>query len=372
MKVSLVLLASLLFTFSTMGEAVEPLVNFAEIDAVRAPYQRNVAALRANRDARVGQITRSYLANLERLQKETTARGDLDGALLVKAERERVQAADEPSADERKAMPAPLAAQRTRFEQEIGPIGVETRKQEETQTRSYLTALDTLQKRLTTQNQIDKALAVKRERDRVAASASVASAAPVATVGTGVVAPTAPTTGSGAKLDPALGDRIAAAVKGGSVLQTESSGEPGGGKDIPEEGALLVGFEFLETPGGGVRDVRSLRPIYLTKEGILAGKDRGKLEEVTDKVQARAGYAVGGVVTYHNTSRIQGIQVIFMKIDLRTGRLDMAPANAYKSKWFGSRGRGAGKQLGGDGRLVVGVYGKTGADADTIGLVQLQ
>ncbi len=86
---------------------------------------------------------------------------------------------------------------------------------------------------------------------------------------------------------------------------------------------------------------------------------------------ARAGYAVAGLQTYQNDFRIHGIQVIFAKIDTRTERLDMSPANSYKSKWTGSRDKGAPKQLGGDGRLIIGVYGKTGADADTIGLIQM-
>jgi hypothetical protein len=180
-----------------------------------------------------------------------------------------------------------------------------------------------------------------------------------------------PTTGAAARLEPALAERIAAAVKAGTCVKTESSEEPGGGSDIPENGALLVGFEFMETKGGGTPDVRSLRPTYLTRDGITPGKDRGKMEQVTDKVQARAGYAVGGLVTYQNPQRIQGIQVVFMKIDSRTGRLDVSPTNSYKSKWFGSKGKGSPKTLGGDGRFVVGVYGKTGADADTIGLVQM-
>jgi hypothetical protein len=98
----------------------------------------------------------------------------------------------------------------------------------------------------------------------------------------------------------------------------------------------------------------------------------GELPRVTDKVQARNGYAVAGIAVWHNKRRIGGMQLTFMKIDARTGKFDPNPVNAYKSKWFGSRpSRVKAKELGGDGRFVIGIYGKTGADADTIGLLQM-
>ena len=86
---------------------------------------------------------------------------------------------------------------------------------------------------------------------------------------------------------------------------------------------------------------------------------------------ARNGYAVAGLTAYHNKARIQGLQIVFMKIDTRTGRLDPNPTDTYRSKWFGTRGRGKPVELGGDGRLVIGVFGRSGADADSIGLVQM-
>lgn len=186
-----------------------------------------------------------------------------------------------------------------------------------------------------------------------------------------LIPPTAPTTGAGARLDAPLADKIAAAVTAHTYTLTISSEEPGGGQDIPNGGALLVGFEILNDHSKNMADVRSIRPYFLTRGAIAAGKDRGELPKVTDKIMARAGYAVAGLLTYQNDFRIQGIQVIFGKIDTRTGRLDVSPASSYKSKWTGTRDHGAPKQLGGDGRLVIGVYGKMGADADSIGLIQM-
>lgn len=173
------------------------------------------------------------------------------------------------------------------------------------------------------------------------------------------------------KLDPALATKIAGATGANSLTMTEASAEQGGSRDMPDSAGVLIGFEFLESKSYNLPDIRSLRAIYLTAEGAKEGKARGELATVTNKVLARAGYAVGGITVHHNESRIQGMQVIFMKINPATGKLDTSSATSYKSTWFGSRPRGKAKELGGDGRLVVGIFGKTGADCDTIGLIQM-
>lgn len=332
------------------------------LEALRAPYVRNITAIRAGRDARAATIDRSYVATLQRLQREATARGDLEGAIQVKAESERVAGGQDPTPTERRMMPAALTASRSRYETEREPIFAAARQQEAEQTRGYLAALDALQKRFTTINQLDKALAAKAERDRV-----MQESAPAAPNQLEIPIPTGT-----ARLDPALAERIAAAVKSKSYAKTESSDESSaGGHDIPEEGALLVGFEFREGKSEGLPDVQSVRPLFLTREGTVPGKDRGNMEKVTEKVVARNGYAVGGLMVWHNERRIGGIQAVFMKINAASGKLDTSPANSYKSTWFGSRPRGKAKVLGGKGSAIIGVFGKTGADADTIGLYEM-
>ena len=137
-----------------------------ELEALRAPYLRSVTGLRTARDARIAAMTKSYVTNLERLEKEITAHGDLNGAVQVKAELERLAAAKEPTVAERKVMPPALVALRHQYENECEPVLNYERQQEEQQTKSYLTALDGLLKRLTVENKVDKALLVKAERDK--------------------------------------------------------------------------------------------------------------------------------------------------------------------------------------------------------------
>ena len=237
-------------------------------------------------------------------------------------------------------------------------------------TRQYLTALDTLQRRLTAQNEVAKAAAVRAERVAVAA----ALPKELAPKGEEEKTPAestirASTVKAVGALDPALAEKIAAAVQSKNHARSENSrqvGETNGWADVPEDGGLLVGFEFFEV--GKEHRVRSLRPYFLTRQGIVAGKDRGKMENVSNKIIARAGYAVGGLLT---TDGKGDYQIIFMKIDPLTGRFATDAASTYKSTWYGDKGREKPKQIGGDGRFVIGVYGKTGADCDDLGLVQM-
>lgn len=60
-----------------------------------------------------------------------------------------------------------------------------------------------------------------------------------------------------------------------------------------------------------------------------------------------------------------------MKVDPTTGKFATGNGSSYKSPWIGEKTRDKQVQLGGDGRLVIGVFGKSGADCDDIGLIML-
>ena len=333
-----------------------------EIAAVRDPYLRNLTLLRTARDQRATPITAAYLAALGRLEKQPP-----DPAIA--AERERIAAKREPLDHERKAMPPALAELRARFDHDLARLNAPFQQQEQQQTRLYLSAIETLQHRLTAQNQIAKAAAARAES--LAAAATLPQAAtPVQDTGKKPIAEStvrgAAVKAAGA-LDPTLAGKLAAAATSKAFTRTESSSQnPAmpGWADVPETGGLLVGFEFFEV--GKEKRIRSLRPYYMTREGIVAGKDRGKMEKVTDKIIARPGYAVAGFLGIGGKN---GMQILFMKIDPATGRLATDSASTYKSAWFGEKGRDKPLQIGGDGRFVIGVYGKTGADCDDLGLV---
>ena len=340
---------------------------FPEIAAARDPYQRNLTLIHTTRDQRSAPITTSYLAALERLEKQVA--GDPAVATAVASERERVAAKREPQAFERKAMPPALAELRTRYEKDLERSNAPYVQQEQQMTRQYISILDVLQRRLTAQNDIAKAAAAHAESLAAAATlpketlpAPEADKKPIAE--STIRASTVKAVGA---LDVPLAEKISAAVTAKNFTRTENSNPESaalGWNDFGEPSGLLVGFEFFEV--GKEKRIRSLRPYFMTREGIVAGKDRGKMEKVSDKIIARAGYAVAAIITNEGK---RGMQVVFMKIDPATGRFATDSSSSYKSLWFGDKGRDKPRQIGGDGRFVIGVYGKTGSDCDDLGLL---
>ena len=359
------LLLSLCALASALAQTNPPPATIAEIEALRAPYLKTLAALQSTREARSEPVRRSYLTALDRLEKESASRPELDPGQTIKAERERTAARTEPGGEDRKAMVPALSALRVRYESDLQRAIAPHLQQEQQLARQYVSSLDTLQRRLTAQNQIQKAALVSAERESVAASLPGEAKA-----GRVEKTPAESTVRAEGKLDPALAAKIAATVSAKAFTRSDDSGGDGekkGSDDVPDTGALLAGFEFFEVAARDGAWIRSLRPYFLTREGVVPGKDRGKMEKVTKKILARPGYAVAGLLTLE----AKALQVVFMKIDPATGRFDPAPAHAYKSTWIGTKTRGTPKQLGGDGRFIIGVYGKTGANCDTIGLVEM-
>jgi len=336
-----------------------------ELDALKNPYTASVTALRKARDERAGPFAKNYLAALDRLEKQMPAI-----AAAVKAERDRLIAGQPLTDALRQAMPAALADVYTRFAADVQKSDAPFTQQEQQLGRQYLSALDNLQRRLLAQNEIAKAAQVRTERDTVAASIPGAPAAP----GTKEEhTPAASTIRSGTgraatALDPSLATKITNAIAGKQFERTTNTGEDAdkpGWADTP--GGLLVGFEFFEV--GKDNHIRSMRPYFLTAEGVVAGKDRGKMDKVTSKVLARPGFAVGGIIGAGNKG---GLQIIFMRIDPATGKLATDSSSTYKSPWFGDKNKAKPLPIGADGSPVIGVYGKTGADCDGIGLVILK
>ena len=348
-----------LFVFAAVAQT--PVIP--EIAAVRDPHMRNLALIRTAREQRAAPITAAYLAALARLEKQPPS----DPAIA--AERERLAAKREPLDHERKAMPPALAELRVRYDNDLARSNAPFQQQEQQYTRQYISALDTLQHRLTAQNQVAKAAAARTES--LAAAATLPQAAtPLPANNNKPIAEStirSSTVKAGGALEPALADKLVAAAAAKAYTRTESTSQnPAmpGGIDVPEAGGLLVGFEFFEV--GKEKRIRSLRPYYMTREGIVAGKDRGKMEKVTDKIIARPGYAVAGFL---GVAGKNGMQILFMKIDPAAGRFVSDSANTYKSAWFGEKSRDKPLQIGGDGRFIIGVYGKTGADCDDLGLL---
>ncbi len=138
-------------------------------------------------------------------------------------------------------------------------------------------------------------------------------------------------------------------------------------EDLPSPRRLLVGLTvtisiFNGTPRVPV--VGSIQPIYLGSARTTDSRVYGKAEGKMTTIQAKKGYAVAGIVAKCGLV-VDGFKVIFMRV----ARTSLDTKHSYESDWIGGQG-GDEKRLGGDGRPVIGIYGKCGDHPNSLGLIQ--
>jgi hypothetical protein len=160
------------------------------------------------------------------------------------------------------------------------------------------------------------------------------------------------------KKTQALLQRVSAAVRAGHITRTRQMGT---GKytyeEVPQEGALLIGFEGTCGKFGPNPTVTTFRPIFLTAAGRVLGATHGAPGLGHFQVIAKPGYAVGAV-TIKAGLGVDGMSVTFMEVREQ----GLNPAKAYESDWYGGLGGEAKTLLAGSGAPVVGIFGRT-ADA---------
>src|SRR5262249_26660316 len=118
-------------------------------------------------------------------------------------------------------------------------------------------------------------------------------------------------------------------------------------EDYPTAGGLLFGF-FAAKDGFAPY----FQPIYLTRNGEVAGRAYGRARGDVVCYKARPGYAVGGMYV-HAGELFNGVAVTFMKVN----RQGLDRSDWYQSGWVGATG-GKAAAVGHDGRFIVGVHGK--------------
>ena len=303
---------TLLLTFLAIATLAHAQEAPAELAPIRDTYLRAVTAIRANAETRTKPVVTSYLAALDRML--TQVANDPLLSVSVTQERERVAAGKTPTAEEVAKMTVQLQQLRAKFDADMLQTKAPFVQQEAQYSRQYLTTLGTLQRRFTSQNAIAKAAFVQAEAQKVNAELGVIPAGEKAKpkADSTVTAGTVKALGA---LEAGFADKLAAAAKAKAYVRTANSKQgaaTAGAIDVPDDGGLLVGFEFFQH--GKDNWIRSVRPYFLTRQGIVAGKDRGKMLEVTEKIMARPGYAVAGMLI----SEGKEIQLIFMKINSAT------------------------------------------------------
>ena len=143
---------------------------------------------------------------------------------------------------------------------------------------------------------------------------------------------------------------------------------------IPEHRGILVGM--IVTLGYIDESnpiISSIQPIYLTDRGREESGVIGSPQIEPILIEADEGYAIGELVARGGEvapggGRVFGVKAIFMRIR-DDGSLD--PEEAKESLWCGSSDKGVEKRLGGGGSPIVGFYGSSGANVDSLGLIQV-
>ncbi len=152
---------------SSMLSAQQPAAAVPQAD-LQAAADRLAAARAVVEKQRVDRIAVAknwYTGALDKLQKDVTAKGDLDAVLAVKAETGRMDR--ELTPEERVTMPEWLRAARANYEKALAQISDQAAAGEIAVLNAHLTALEAVQKRLTQAGDIDNALKVKQERTMV-------------------------------------------------------------------------------------------------------------------------------------------------------------------------------------------------------------
>jgi hypothetical protein len=338
--------------------------KLSEISAAADAYKKAYAEIKATRSQRSAKPHKEYVTGLEQLRKEVTATGDLDAVQAVKKEQDRIAKGEDITDAQRAAMTGKLLAMRAAYEREREPFYQAAKMENDRAISKFVSDLQAVELRLTKANRLDRVKLVKDLREKIIQTGEVPDRPDEPNVAS------APT--GNEKLAAALAGKIKAAIAAKTIKQTAGSRKgTEGWPETPPDGALLVGFELLEMGWEGATAIKTLRPIFMSSEGVFTGKLRGNSGSgklIT--VKARPGYAVAGFNTYSNT-RLAGIELIFKKYDSVSGKFLAGPQTGYTSKWYGSKLKGPPTVSGGGSNLIIGVWGTTGADVDTIGGIEM-
>ena len=165
--------------------------NEFDLNVVSKKYSDTWRQIEARREERLSALKTQYLAALENLYQKAIAKGDLDGVIAVKSEKDRILTDVSLGDAERAALPAELKTQRSSYDQGSARVIKEQGDQLRQLYDKYKKTLEFQEKNLTLQGRVDDALAVRSEKERMMDDlpAAAASEQPVATT---APAPTKP------------------------------------------------------------------------------------------------------------------------------------------------------------------------------------
>jgi hypothetical protein len=337
----------------------------------RANFETIMRQLADSEQQKLAKPNADYEASLDEVLKQVAATGNLDAALQVKAEKDRVLKGAKLSDQAKAAMTPPLRAAYDKYAAVVDVLRQQQEKLENFSRKQYIDQLGQLEKELTIQMKLDDAQAVKAEKDLVtndynAVEKSLAAAAPAAP------APVA--------MDPATAFRMKSFFEklqsnaasphiAKNTLDKHDRGKDF--KDLPTQGALLVGLVITRGDWFGAPLLKSVQPVYITADGEIQGDLHGGTGSSPVTLHAKPGYAIGAIwIT--DEQFLWALKVTYMKIDPLNQSL--IPSDSYDSEIVGDMQKQPEKvpkkKLGGDGVPVIGIFGASGDEMNALGVVQ--
>jgi hypothetical protein len=131
----------------------------AELDSATNNRAKALATAEAQHKDRLFALQKAYTADLDRQQALWQAKGDLEGVLVIKKERERLERPL--TAEEMRSLPEALRAGRARYDQGRAKSSAQERATTAAEDRNYITTLQGLQTRLTRAGDIEGAVRVR-------------------------------------------------------------------------------------------------------------------------------------------------------------------------------------------------------------------
>jgi hypothetical protein len=159
---------------------------------------------------------------------------------------------------------------------------------------------------------------------------------------------------------------IEASAPAGTVVERpEPRGNPREQfRELAPPRGVLVGIRIGYIRAGDSK-VGAIQPIYQVGNTYIEGKQFGKDVPPALTVVARPGYAVGAINTRAGLM-LDAFQVVFMRF--KDGKLDAE--DSYTTDWLGNPRGGNPGTASGEGKLVVGVYGRSnGREVNALGLL---
>jgi hypothetical protein len=132
-------------------------------------------------------------------------------------------------------------------------------------------------------------------------------------------------------------------------------------KELPRDGAVLIGFDVGVGKFTTDDMIYALRPIYLTAKGESSGKDIGKFggnnaQKSSVKrivqIKAKPGYAVASIRMQKGLF-INSIRLVYRRLNGNT----LSDDQAYASPWVGTHDDKEEHLLDGGGEPIIGVFG---------------